>query len=175
MSIDPEITTKFQQIAKGSLLSSIENKHVQYISMADRRAQGILTISSVLIPFSLARVNEPEFHDGVLVFLVAALITIIAALLCLSPKRYKRKEKDRRQLLHFSGITQFDKETYLDRMADLLSNTEKLSKEVASDLYHLSNDVLVPKFMYLRIAYCAFAFGIISGTLLIVNGFTHIF
>ncbi|MCH6258772.1 DUF5706 domain-containing protein [Puniceicoccaceae bacterium K14] len=175
MAIDPEVSEKFQQIAKGAILSSIESKHVQYISMADRRAQGILTISSILIPFSLAQINKPEYHDGVLVFLVAAIITIIAALLCLNPKRYKRKEKDRRQLLHFSGITEFDKETYLSRMGDLLSNTDKLAKEVASDLYHLSNDVLAPKFRYLRIAYCTFAIGIVSGTLLIINGFAHLF
>tara|TARA_B110000037_G_C16991963_1_gene453500 strand:+ start:451 stop:975 length:525 start_codon:yes stop_codon:yes gene_type:complete len=165
------ITAKFQQIAKGSLLSSIENKHVQYISMADRRAQGILTISAVLIPFALSKIDTPQWQNGVIIFLLGAVITIISSVLCLMPKRFQRREKDRRHPLHFSGITQFTKEEYLERMATITQDTAALSREIAIDMYHLSHDVLQPKFRFLRISYISFVSGLCIGLGFIINGY----
>ncbi len=170
-----DVSIKFQQIARGSILSSIENKHIQYISMADRRAQGILAISAILIPFSLSKIDTPECHYGVMVFLAGAVTTIIASVLCLMPKRFKRKEKDRRHPLHFSGITQFEKEEYLLRMASLTQDTAELSRELAIDMYHLSHDVLEPKFRLLRIAYISFVGGVCIGLGLVLNGYLGLF
>lgn len=156
---DPQ-DTKFQAIARASILSGIENKHTQYIAMADRRAQGLLAISAVLAPIALSRINDPQLFVPVLTFLVGASITIVCAALCLMPKRFRKITPDDRFLLHFSYISSIPRDRYLDQMADAISDTTVLAQEVSKDLYHLSRDVLIPKFRWLRIAYAAFVLGL---------------
>ena len=159
---------KFQAIARASILSGIENKHTQYISMADRRAQGLLTISAVLSPIAISRIDSPLYFPAVLVFLLGATLTIISATLCLNPKRYRRLKKDDRFLLHFSYISRQKRDSYLADMAEALTDTKQLAEEVAKDLYHLSHDVLIPKFRWLRIAYASFVVSLCLSLLVLI-------
>lgn len=77
---------QFQAISRASTLSSIEQKHVQYINMADRRAQGLLAITAFLIPISMTRIQSQECHYGVLLYVASAMITVVASILCLAPR-----------------------------------------------------------------------------------------
>ncbi len=174
MTASPDTTSQFQAIARAAVMASIENKHIQYIAMADRRAQGLLAMSSVLMPFALTRINTPECQLGVIVFGVGAVATIIAAVQCLAPKKPKHLDKhERHNLLHFSGISKFEESEYLSAIAEILDDTRKLSKEVARDLYHISNDILKPKFRWLRISYTSFVLGICLGSALVVYGYLN--
>ncbi len=159
---------KFQSIARASILSSIENKHTQYVSMADRRAQGLLTMAAVLVPVAISRINVAGFFPSVAIFLVGAAATIIAATLCLFPKRFRRINPDDRFLLHFSYISRQKRDDYMAQMSEITSDTTKLAEEVAKDLYHLSHDVLIPKFRWLRIAYASFVGSLCLSLILLV-------
>ncbi|MBD5778457.1 hypothetical protein IEN85_03055 [Pelagicoccus sp. NFK12] len=159
---------KFQSIARASILASIENKHTQYVSMADRRAQGLLTMAAVLAPVAISRINDAAFFPSVAVFLVGAATTIIAATLCLFPKRFRRIQPNDRFPLHFSYISRQKRDDYLAQMSDIIDDTTQLSKEVAKDLYHLSHDVLIPKFRWLRIAYASFVGSLCLSLILLV-------
>ncbi|MDQ8205112.1 Pycsar system effector family protein [Pelagicoccus sp. SDUM812003] len=159
---------KFQAIARASILSGIENKHTQYVSMADRRAQGLLTISAVLSPIAISRIGSPTYFPAVVVFLLGAVVTIISASLCLNPKRYRRIKEDDRFLFHFSYISRQERDSYLRDMADAISDTSLLAREVAKDLYHLSHDVLIPKFRWLRIAYGSFVVSLCLALLVLI-------
>ena len=99
------VKEQFKAMARASTISSIEQKHVQYISMADRRAQGLLTITSFLIPISITRIQSQECQYAVLLYLASAMVTVVAAILCLAPKKYNMASEDP-YLLHFSGISQ---------------------------------------------------------------------
>ncbi|MBC2604873.1 Pycsar system effector family protein [Pelagicoccus albus] len=165
---------KFQAIARASILSSIENKHTQYVSMADRRAQGLLTIAAVMSPIAISRISVPEFFPSVVVFLIGAAATIIAATLCLFPKRFRKIKPNDRFLLHFSYISRQDRDEYLSQMADAISDTTELANEVAKDLYHLSHDVLIPKFRWLRIAYASFVASLLISICLLVFNVLHL-
>ncbi|MGK0238801.1 MAG: hypothetical protein ACI92G_002267 [Candidatus Pelagisphaera sp.] len=63
---DQSAEGQFQAISRGSMLSSIEQKHVKYAEMADRRAQDLLTITAFLVPLSLTRIQTEECQIGVL-------------------------------------------------------------------------------------------------------------
>ncbi len=165
--VDPS-NPKFQAIARASILSSIENKHTQYVSMADRRAQGLLTMAAVLAPVAISRINIPEFFPSVVVFLVGAATTIITATLCLFPKRFRRIKPDDRFPLHFSYISRQGRDEYLTQMSEIIDDTTLLANEVAKDLYHLSHDVLIPKFRWLRIAYASFVASLCISLILLV-------
>lgn len=168
MSQESPSQPKFQSIARASILASIENKHTQYVSMADKRAQGLLTIAAILAPVAISRINVPEFLPSVVVYLIGATATIVAATLCLFPKRFRRIKPDDRFPLHFSYISRQERDHYLDQMSEIIEDTGELAKEVAKDLYHLSHDVLIPKFRWLRIAYASFVGSLILSLILLV-------
>lgn len=159
---------KFQAIARASILSGIENKHTQYVSTADRRAQGILAIAAVLAPVAISRIDSPEFLPSVLVFLIGAVATIISATLCLFPKRFRKLSPEDKFPLHFSYISSQKRSDYLGQMAELTADTTELANEVAKDLYHLSHDVLIPKFRWLRIAYASFVASLVLSLIILV-------
>lgn len=159
---------KFQAVARASILASIENKNTQYVAMADRRAQGLLAIAAILAPVAISRISSPEFFPSVVVFLVGAAITIISATLCLFPKRFRRIDPHDRFPLHFSYISRQNRDEYLAQMSELIEDTTLLAREVSKDLYHLSKDVLIPKFRWLRIAYASFVASLFISLILLV-------
>jgi len=171
--VNPEVTSGvgFAGIARGSALASIEQKHVQYVAMADRRAQGLLTITALLMPLALSRINQPECQIGVLAFLIFATISIVASVLVLMPKHYRKDNGSSEYLLHFSGISQLSEKEYLERMARMTENLPSLTQEISRELYHISKDVLVPKFRLLRIAYLSFLSGMVLSVWLVVQGY----
>lgn len=156
-------------LLRGSVLSSAQSKHVQYISLADRRAQVIITINAFLIPLSLSGYNKPEIRMGIILFILAAALSIFFAIISLMPKRYQPDATGKRNLLHFSGIWQYDEETYKELMKEALESRNTITELMVSDIYHLSNDVLRPKFRWIRLSFYAFLIGLFCALFLIVG------
>jgi len=160
-------------LLRGSVLSSAQSKHVQYISLADRRAQVIITINAFLIPLSLSAYDKPEIRNGILFFILTAALSILFAIICLMPKRYRPDPSGKRNLLHFSGIWQYDENTYKELMRESLENRNTITELMVSDIYHLSNDVLRPKFFYIRLSFYTFLTSMFGSILLIALPLMH--
>ncbi|MGF1451690.1 MAG: hypothetical protein ACFB21_06400, partial [Opitutales bacterium] len=73
---------RWATLLRGTLLQATLSKHVQYVSMADRRAQAVIAIHAFLIPVALGQV--PEHHEAV-VFITFGAISVLAAVMCLIP------------------------------------------------------------------------------------------
>jgi len=84
---------------------------VQYISLADRRAQVIIAINAFLIPLALSAYDNAAIRLGILLFILTAALSIFFAIVSLMPKRYRPDPSGQRNLLHFSGIWQYDEDT----------------------------------------------------------------
>lgn len=154
-------------LLRGSVLSSAQSKHVQYISLADRRAQVIITINAFLVPLALSAYDNAEIRLGILLFILAATLSIFFAIISLMPKRYRPDPTGQRNLLHFSGIWQYDEDAYKALMRESLESRNTITELMVSDIYHLSNDVLRPKFFWIRLSFYAFLAGIICAIALI--------
>ncbi len=154
-------------LLRGSVLSSAQSKHVQYISLADRRAQVIITINAFLIPLALSAYDKEDIQLGILLFILAATLSIIFAVVSLMPKRYRPSPTGQRNLLHFSGIWQYDEEAYKALMRESLESRNTITELMVSDIYHLSNDVLRPKFRWIRLSFYAFLAGMACAVALI--------
>ena len=159
--------SRWQALFRGSLLSTTMNKHVSYVGLADRRAQGIITINSILIPLALSGSQNPIFMNGALVAIATALLSISTAIFSLYPKRYGHKNHAHRDLLHFSQIQRFSEERYLELMKEALEDTGLLAEMITQDLYHISQRILHPKFFWLKISYFSFFIGNLIALLLI--------
>ncbi|MEN8663003.1 MAG: Pycsar system effector family protein [Lentimonas sp.] len=163
----PEIDTQqptqpknWPALLRGSVLSSTQSKHVHYISLADRRAQVIITINAFLIPLTLSGYTMPEIRLGITLFTLAAALSIFFAIISLMPKRYKADASSGCNLLHFSGIWEYDEASYKELMRGALESRTTITELMVSDIYHLSNDVLRPKFRWIRLSFYAFLAGL---------------
>ena len=166
----PSATDKnWPALLRGSVLSSAQSKHVHYIALADRRAQVIITINAFLIPLALTGYEKVEIRLGIILFALAASLSIIFAIVALMPKRYRTDPEGKPNLLHFSSIWRFDEESYKALMRDALEDRNTITELMVSDLYHLSNDVLRPKFRYIRLSFYAFLAGLFSALICIAG------
>ena len=169
-SSSPPVSSESKQwpaLLRGSVLSSAQSKHVQYIALADRRAQVIITINAFLTPLALSAYDNAVIRLGILLFIVAATLSIFFAVISLMPKRYRPDRLGQRNLLHFSGIWQFDEDTYKAAMRESLESRNTITELMVSDIYHLSNDVLRPKFRWIRLSFYAFLAGLLSALIFI--------
>jgi len=155
-------------LLRGSVLSSTQSKHVQYISLTDRRAQVIITINAFLIPLTLSGYEKTEIRTGIFLFTLAAALSIFFAIISLMPKRYKRDVSGNANLLHFSGIWQYDEASYKEQMKASLESRNTITELMISDIYHLSHDVLRPKFKWIRLSFYAFLTGLVCALIFIV-------
>ncbi|HAV13544.1 MAG TPA: hypothetical protein DCX06_08670 [Opitutae bacterium] len=162
-------TTNWPALLRGSVLSSAQSKHVQYISLADRRAQVIITINAFLIPLTLSGYAKPEIRLGIVLFILAAALSIFFAIISLMPKRYKLDPTGSGNLLHFSGIWQYSETDYKALMKNSLESRNSITELMVSDIYHLSHDVLKPKFRWIRLSFYAFLIGLMCALLFIVG------
>lgn len=154
-------------LLRGSVLSSAQSKHVQYISLADRRAQVVITINAFLIPLAISAYDNADIRIGITIYVLAAALSIFFAVMCLMPKRYLTDVGGKSNLLHFSGIWQYDEESYKALMRESLESRNTITELMVSDIYHLSHDVLRPKFRWMRLSFYAFLTGLLSALLLI--------
>lgn len=166
-STNSDTNKNWPALLRGSVLSSAQSKHVQYISLADRRAQVIITINAFLIPLSLSAYDKAEIRLGILFFIITAATSIIFAIMSLMPKRYRPDLSGNRNLLHFSGIWQYDEITYKELMREALESRNTITELMVSDIYHLSNDVLRPKFRFIRLSFYTFLGSLIGSIILI--------
>lgn len=153
-------------VRRAGVLNTFVNKHVRFIDMADRRAQVMITINAFLIPFVASQLHSAEHRITIIVFMVFALLSIYAAVISLLPKHYGDSENRDFQLFHFTGIQRFEENEYLERMRQAFQDSEGLMPYVAYDLYHISNCILRPKFLWLRISYFSFLTGMSISLLL---------
>lgn len=159
--------SRWQSLFRGSLLSTTMNKHVSYVGLADRRAQAIITINSILIPIALSGSQNDMFMRGSIVAIMTAIISISAAIFSLYPKRYGLKKHAHHDLLHFSQIQTLSEKKYLELMKEALEDTGLLAEMMTRDLYHISQRILHPKFFWLKISYFVFFIGNLFALLLI--------
>jgi hypothetical protein len=162
-------TNNWPALLRGSVLSSVQSKHVQYISLADRRAQVIVTINAFLIPLILSSYKSmPEIRLGILIVVVCAALSIFFAVMSLMPKRYRGTYLGTRSRLHFSGIWGYSEAEYLEHMRSALDERTTITEYMVSDIYHLSHDVLRPKFFWIRLSFYAFLTGLAASLIFVV-------
>lgn len=168
-STTPTEGSNWPALLRGSVLSSAQSKHVQYISLTDRRAQVIITINAFLIPLTLSGYEKAEIRTGIMLFILAAALSIFFAVISLMPKRYKVDASGSANLLHFSGIWQYDEAHYKELMKASLEKRNTITELMVSDIYHLSHDVLRPKFRWIRLSFYAFLSGLSCALIFIVG------
>ncbi|MDF2379227.1 MAG: DUF5706 domain-containing protein [Candidatus Gracilibacteria bacterium] len=167
---------KFEGIFRGSILGTTINKHVAYIGLADKRAQGIITINAILIPLSLNGLNNPMFKAGAIIVVLTAILSIATAIFSLYPRSYQHTHESKTpDLLHFRKIASMSEAKYMEEMKKMTKTPNKLTELMIQDLYHISRIIVTPKYDMLKKSYFIFLVGNSLALLLILGAEIGVF
>ncbi len=157
---DPKDKEHWEALLRGQVLSATTEKFVNYINLADQKAQAMIILNSILIPVTLSWIGKPLFGIAVTVAILTAVISILAAILCIYPKRRRgRKPDGTYNLLHFGDVGRMREERYLSLFQPVFNDLDRLSEEVIKDLHDISRHIIIPKFFWLKLSYGAFFCG----------------
>lgn len=157
---------KWEALLRGQVLSATTIKLNGLIRMVDQKAQIMVLLNSALIPYCMGIYSQGLYQVACAASITASLSSILAAIICIYPKRKYRKNGDRDfNLLHFNDVGHLDREEYLNLFMPEFNDPSKLAKLVVNDIYDTSRFSIIPKFVWLKISYGVFFFGNLAALL----------
>jgi hypothetical protein len=147
------------------LMRLVQQHHVQLSTMADTKANIIITVSSIVLTVVLGRLGDPDLRAGLLVLVVFTLIALLLAILAVLPKfrgvrRHAGELPAGFNVLFFGHFTGLDAERYQRELAARMM-PGRAYETVANDVYVLGQYLAQHKYPYLRWSYLFFLSGFV--------------
>ena len=174
-----------------TMFRSIYRSHINLSSIADSKANMMISINSLIISITLTLVGAKlsllgaSFKENQIVIypMIALLLTslgaIIFAILSAKPKVTNKvtkpeevKEK-KLSILFFGNYSNFSIDEFEYQMRELMKSEEDLYGNMIRDLYYLGK-VLTRKYILIRISYIIFMVGLILTVLIAVYVVIHL-
>ena len=147
------------------LLRLVQQHHVALSTMADTKANIIITVSSIVLTLVLGRVTDPSLRTGLIVLGVFTLLALLLAILAVLPKYRGAKRIDGPlpedfNVLFFGHFAALDRDRYLEEMAQKMVPGQAY-ETVVRDVYSLGMYLAHHKYPYLRLSYLFFLAGFV--------------
>ncbi len=161
------------------MLKQTREHHVALSSMADLKANILMTLSSVVLTITASHLSDAQTRVAALILIFFCLLTMIFAVYTVMPKvslRLRRKGKPdvgdpNFNLLFFSDYLRLDYGEYLKAMEKMMSQPSLTYEMQVRELYTLGRFLAAKKYRFVRLSYLAFLVGVFaSGVVLIVGG-----
>ena len=159
------------------LMRQTRMHHVQLSSMADVKANIMLTLSAVVTTFSIGYLSDPLLRWPVIVLILFCILTIFFAAYAVMPKLnfdFKPNlENLNCNILFFGSFMNLAYEEYAEIMNEIVHSPDKVYEAQIREVYELGVYLGYQKYRYVRLAYQSFLTGLVcSGlTLLMVELF----
>jgi hypothetical protein len=149
------------------LLRQTRNNLVSFSQMADTKAQVLLSISSVLLSLSLAKVSDKKFTlsiTALMIFLLIAiflaLLTVIGKVKIVDQKKHSIHDPDYSPLF-FGNYGDVPYDEYAKNFEEVMNDSDKSYEIMVKDIYYAGKYLLQTKYKYIRLAYLYFFAGLI--------------
>jgi hypothetical protein len=157
------------------MMRQTRNHHVALSSMADTKANMLITTSSVLITLSAPYVLNPHFKGAVIILAICCLMTIVLAIYTLMPKLRNPKmppdvHSPRFNLLFFGDFTRLEYSEFEAAMEEVMNDASLTYQAQVRELYTLGQFLATRKYRTLRLAYFSFIFGLLASTITLMIG-----
>ncbi len=155
-----------------NLLRTAQQHHVALSSMADTKANIIITVSSIVLTISMGHVGDPELRPSVIVLGCFTLLALLLAILAVLPKYRPLKLRGDEplpahfNLMFFGHFSELTRERYLVEMARALTPDGSPYHVWSNDIYSLGTYLRRYKYRYLRYSYLFFLTGFVLASLL---------
>lgn len=154
------------------ILRTTQQHHVALSTMADTKANIIITVSSIVLTLSIGRMGEPTLRASVLTLTGFTLAALLLAILAVLPK-YRPLRLGPGQtlpphfnLLFFGHFSELDQQRYLREMAERLKADGSVYRSMATDIYSLGTYLSHHKYRYLRLSYICFLTGFVASVVI---------
>ncbi|HMJ88498.1 MAG TPA: Pycsar system effector family protein [Candidatus Acidoferrum sp.] len=150
--------------------------HVQLSSMADLKANMLLTLSSLIITFTAPHAFSPKLRWPVLTLLFFCLITIALAIYTVMPKIQSKASvngdeagsKPMFNLLFFGDFVRMPYAEFEAAMEKVLNDPSQLYEAQVREVYTLGSFLAAKKYRFLRLAYLSFLIGLFASAIVLV-------
>lgn len=155
------------------LLRQTRMHHVQLSSMADVKANIMLSLAALLTTFSIGYLSDPVLRWPVVVLIFFCVTTVFFAAYAVMPKlnfdfRPDVKNPDC-NILFFGNFMNLDYEDFNQIMDEMMHSADKVYEAQVREVYELGVYLGHQKYRYVRLAYLSFITGLVSsGGLLIL-------
>jgi hypothetical protein len=182
MNTDPSADA-FQSVPERNtadvILRTAQQHHVQLSTMADMKANILLTVSSIVLTLAVARMSDPDLRIAMAVlagFTLFSLFSLFLAVLAVLPKYRPIRLKDPEaplppgfNLLFFGHFAELSRERFEREIATHMQGEGNIYRTMARDLYGLGFYLSRFKYRYLRLSYLFFLSGFVLSSL--IQGF----
>ncbi|MFV0376246.1 MAG: Pycsar system effector family protein [Mangrovibacterium sp.] len=175
---------KKQSTEKGveSMFRLTASNQMRLSSIADKKANILISINSILISVSVATVSRQlvsldEMLPTVVILFVACLVSLVFAILSCRPEVRSSQVTDQQlkekkaNLLFFGNFIRIPYPKYETAVRDMMDDYEYLYRSLIRDQYYLGKS-LYRKFKLLRMAYDVFMYGFILAAIVFVVSYT---
>ena len=174
---DSTIITEKAGTTKGmqTMLRLTSTNHIQLSEMADSKANILISVNAIIISVILSVLlrklqTDPYLTIPTLIFLTAAVVTIVIAILATRPQlntgtfNEEDVKNKKTNLLFFGNFHKMEQKQYEDAMRIMMTDADYLYSSMVQDIYHLGK-VLGRKYKLVRLAYTIFMVGIVLSVL----------
>jgi len=160
------------------MLRQTRQHHIHLSSMADSKANMLLTMSSIVVTLAMPFLLKEELHLVALVLIPFSVLAILLAAYTTFPRLHHVPEEERSfsskgfNPLFFGHFTTLPYEEYEHLMEELLNDPSKTYEVQVREIYSLGIFLKNRKYRYLRYAYFSFLSGIVLSSIIFVITFT---
>jgi len=137
------------------------------------KANMMLTISALMITFSLGHLSDPYLRWPVLVLIVSCLATVVSAAYAVMPKLNKgfRPDLDRPDcnILFFGNFMNLEYEEFARLMEGVMNDSSRVYEAQVREVYELGVFLGRRKYVYVRLAYVFFIAGLLASAAVFVG------
>lgn len=158
------------------MLKQTRQHHVHLSTMADVKANIMLTISSVILTMSMKYVSDPVLKWPAGCMMCFCVATITLAVYTVMPKIniWSKEEKKANpkspffNLLFFADFVRLPYDKYSKLMEEMLNDPSKAYEAQVKEIYSLGCFLASKKFRYVQLAYATFISGILLSTVTLI-------
>lgn len=147
-------------------LRSAMTQQTQLSTMADAKANLMITVSSIVLSVAFTQVEDETLRWPLLVLGVFSTSSLVLAVLAVLPAWAKRNEPGalRRPVnpFFFGSFAHLDIDEYLDALARTLRDDASLYETIGRDLHGQGVVLARHKYRYLRYSYLLFLTGMVA-------------
>jgi Family of unknown function (DUF5706) len=168
---EPSFAAIPERNTSDNLLRTMQQHHVQLSTMADNKANILITVSSIVLTMVLANLKDPDLRAAMMTLagfvLVALLLAIIAVLPKYRPLRIQKDAKlpDQFNLMFFGHFAELPRERFLLEISEALKADGSVYETMAKDVYAIGYYLAHFKYRFLRLSYLFFLSGFICASL----------
>lgn len=172
----PTFATVPGRPAVDHVFRSLEHSLVALSSMADTKANIMITVSSIVLTLGAMQLLDTKLQSAAITLMGFTLVALLLAVLAVVPGiGYPRKPDGAADpgsaafgLLYFGHFAHLEREAFLGDLAGVLATDETLYRALAIDVYGQGPALATRKYRILRWSYLAFVGGFLTAAAVLV-------